>query len=81
MNSGLSSLGEQRLKQVLVMDKQINPSLIAVLKSDVLETLKNYMDITADELNVAVDMGADGYYDLRIDAKVRRLISFSRIPQ
>ena len=70
---------EKRLKQVLVLDKQINNSIINIIKSDVLYALKNYMEITANDINLDLDIDEFGFYNLNISAKVRRLISFSSL--
>lgn len=80
MKNNLSLVCENRLKNVLVMDKKINESLISVLKCDVLQVLKNYMDISADELDLNIDIDEYGFYNVCISARVKRLIPFSHIP-
>ncbi len=80
MKNQLTTVCENRLKQVLVMDKQINNSLLSVIKSDVLFVLKNYMEISAEELEINLSLDEFGFYQLNMEAKVRRLITFSRIP-
>ena len=46
---------ENRLKNVLVIDKQDNPlKIVKVLKSDILNVLSNYMDITNDDLDLTI---------------------------
>lgn len=80
MKNNLSLICENRLKQVLTIDKQINSSLIQVLKSDILHVLKNYMEINAEELDLNISIDEFGFYDISVCAKVRRLITFSRIP-
>lgn len=67
---------ENRLKNVLVMDKNISGNMLNVLKSEVLYVLKNYMEIAANDLNVDICIDEFGFYDIKIDAKVRRLITF-----
>ena len=81
MKNELSVIGENRLKQVLVLDKQINNSILSVIKSDILYTLKNYMEISANDLDVAINIDDYGFYDITIKAKVRRLITFSSLKE
>lgn len=76
MKNELTIVCENRLKQVLVMDKHINSSVISVIKSDVLYALKNYMEIKASDLNFDISIDEFGFYDIKISAKVRRLITF-----
>ena len=80
MKNDIAIAGERRLKQVLVLDKQINKSLISVLKSDILHALKNYMEINSDDLDLDIDIDEFGFYHVNLTAKVRRLITFSRLP-
>lgn len=81
MKNELSLIGENRLKQVLVLDKQINNSIINVIKSDVLYALKNYMEITANDLDFNISIDDYGFYEVMITAKVRRLITFSSLKE
>lgn len=79
MKNELINVYENRLKNVLVMDKKITPNMINVIKSEVLYALKNYMEITSSDLNVDIAIDECGFYDVMISAKVRRLITFSSI--
>lgn len=81
MRNELSVIGENRLKQVLVLDKQINNSIINVIKSDVLYALKNYMEITASDLDFSISINDYGFYEVVFCAKVRRLITFSSLKE
>lgn len=67
-----------RLRQVLVTDKQDNPLRIYnVLKSDVLFALKNYMDISANDLNLDITVDEMGCFNIDIHCNVRRLKSLN----
>ena len=79
MRNELIALGEDRLRNVLVIDKGVNASLNSVIKSDILYILKNYMEITAENLNIEIAADGQGSYDVYINAKVRRLISFQSL--
>lgn len=76
MKNELTIVCENRLKQVLVMDKNINNSVVNVIKSEVLYVLKNYMEIKASDLDFEITIDEFGFYDININAKVRRLITF-----
>ena len=81
MKNNLSLVCANRLKQVLVIDKQINTSLINVIKSDLLYALKNYMEINSDDLNVEIFIDDYGFYDLKVNAKVRRVKTFNSLKE
>lgn len=71
---------ENRLKQILVSDKEENPiKIINVLKSDVLNLLKNYMEISGDDLDVTITVDEYGFYVFNAYSRVRRLRSLSAI--
>ncbi len=71
---------EQRLKQILVADKEENPlRIINVLKSDLLNILKNYMEINADDLDVSITVDEYGFFVFNSYAKVRRLKNLGAI--
>lgn len=64
----------ERLKSVLINDKKDNPNkILNVLKSDILYVLKNYMEITSDNLDVNISIDGLGVYNITILANVRRL--------
>lgn len=79
MKNNLTVVCEDRLKNILVIDKQINNSVISVIKSDILYALKNYMEIKASDLTFDISIDEFGFYDISINAKVRRLITFSSL--
>jgi septum formation topological specificity factor MinE len=79
MKNNLALICENRLKNVLVLDKQINQSVLNVLKSDVLYVLKSYMEISADDLDLSINVDEFGFYDVKVNAKVRRLKSLSSL--
>ena len=73
MNNELVVCNE-RLRNVLKSDKQDNPhKIINVLKSDILYILKNYMEITSDNLEVNISVTSTGVYNVTVLANVSRL--------
>ena len=71
---------ENRLKNVLVIDKQDNPlKIVKVLKSDILNVLSNYMDITNDDLDLTITVDEYGNFIFNAYSKVRRLKNLSAI--
>ena len=71
---------EARLKQILVADKEENPlRIINVLKSDLLNTIKNYMEINNNDLDVSITIDEYGLFVFNAYAKVRRLKNLGAI--
>lgn len=73
-------LSENRLKNILVADKEENPlKVIQVLKRDLLDTLKNYMELNGEELDVTITVDEYGFFVFNSYARVRRLKNLSAI--
>ena len=73
--------GISKLKQVLINDKHFNPMrLNDILKSEIYNVLKNYMEITKDDIIIKIDIEADGTYVLRCKAKCSRIKILGIIP-
>lgn len=71
---------EARLKNILVSDKEENPlKIINVLKSDLINTLKNYMDVSYDDLDVNITINEYGQFVFSAYLVSRRLKSLSAI--
>ncbi len=71
---------ENRLKNILVADKEENPlKIVQVLKSDLLETLKNYMEVNGEELDVTITVDEFGFFVFNAYTRVRRLKNLSAI--
>ena len=71
---------EDRLKKVLISDKEENPSkLINVLKSDIINILTNYMEISYDDLDVTLSIDENGLFVFNAYSKVRRLKNLSAV--
>lgn len=65
---------ENRLRHVLIKDKQENPNkIINILKSELLYVLKNYMEIDAEDLTVNISVSDKGRYHIELEAFVKRL--------
>ncbi len=74
MKSELQLMCESRLKNVLVKNKEDNPLKIKnVLKSEILHILKNYMEVSAENLDLDIFVDNSGYYQLQVVAKARRI--------
>lgn len=77
----LDDSAEERLKNVLISDKQICPQrLEKVLRSDAYSTLSNYCDVIPENLNVQVEVKKDGTYSFVITAIANRLKIFGSLP-
>ncbi len=73
----IADIGTKRLERVLVNDKKQNPSkLCQVIKSDVFEILKNYMDV--ESLELEFDVGEEGV-EFNIIVKAERIKQFGSI--
>ncbi|MBQ2864496.1 MAG: cell division topological specificity factor MinE [Clostridia bacterium] len=71
---------EARLKNILVSDKEENPlKIINVLKSDLINTLKNYMDVSYDDLDVNITINEYGQFVFSAYLVSRRLKNLSAI--
>lgn len=65
---------EDRLKSMAIIDKtETTPKINKVLKAEVLYLLNNYLDITAENLDVDLGVDNNGEYVLSIFAKARHL--------
>lgn len=73
MKNELQLVCESRLKSVLIKDKGEQLKLIGILKSEIINVLKNYLDISADSLDLNFALDETGSYNLEILAKVDRL--------
>ena len=72
---------EQRLKNVLISDKQFCPDRVQkVLKSDAYNMLFNYCDIEPENLQVKLEVLKDGSYSFVIKAQANRLKIFGSLP-
>ncbi len=60
---------ENRLKNIIVADKKENPDKIErLLKSEIINVLKNYFEITSEDVSLSILINDDGKYDLQINA-------------
>lgn len=72
---------EERLKNVLISDKQFCPDRIKkVLKSDAYNMLSNYCNLEPENLIVDMDVAKDGTYVFNISATANRLKIFGSLP-
>jgi septum formation topological specificity factor MinE len=70
----VANLSKERLEKVLIADKHFNPSKISkVMKSDLFFLLKNYSDVTEDNLKLEINVDEMGSYNIVINATCNRL--------
>ena len=72
---------EDRLKNVLISDKQFSPEKVKkVLRSDVYALFSNYCTLSPENLSVSVDIMSDGTYKFCVVATSDRLKIFGSLP-
>ncbi|MBQ0017451.1 MAG: cell division topological specificity factor MinE [Clostridiales bacterium] len=72
---------ENRLRQVLIADKHFNPERIKeVIKSDMYNVLKNYAEISPDDVFIDIELNSSGMYHFKFDAIMKRLKIFGSLP-
>lgn len=72
---------EDRLKNVLISDKQFSPEKVKkVLKSDAYQMLSNYCNLSPENLSTSVEVMSDGKYKFCIVATSDRLKIFGSLP-
>ncbi len=61
---------QDRLKNMIVIDKKENPQRIErLIKSELLYVLKNYFDVTYENLDVDIFVDNNGTYNLSLNLK------------
>lgn len=77
----VSDSAEERLKNVLISDKQFCPDRFEkVLKSDAYSMLFNYCNLRPEDLDVKLEVQKDGSYAICINAVANRLKIFGSLP-
>ena len=72
---------EERLKNVLISDKQFCPERIKkVLRSDAYNMLANYCNLEPENLIVDLEVAKDGTYIFNVSATANRLKIFGSLP-
>ena len=65
---------EDRLKNILVSDKRENPIRIErVLKAELIGVIRNYFEITSDDVALDIIVRNDGKYDIQLNAVSRAI--------
>ena len=68
------ALADNRIKQMLVKDKKINPDkIIKLLKSEIFFALRNYMEINPDNIKLDIGIDNDGKYIISLTGVSNRL--------
>ena len=63
----MKNLCEERLRNMLVIDKKENPQRIErLLKAEVIHILKNYFDINNGDMDLNLEVNESGQYVLSI---------------
>ena len=56
---------ENRLKNIMLMDKQEVPQrIVRVVKAELLYVLRNYFDVSSENMSVDISLNATGQYVL-----------------
>ena len=65
---------ENRLKNIIVADKQENPIKIKkVVRAEIIQVLRNYFDISMDDVDFDIVITDDGFYNITIDVVSRNM--------
>jgi len=68
---------ENRLKNIIVSDKRENPCRIEkILKSELMNIVKNYFEITSDDVDLSILIRDDGRYSIQMNV-LSRAIKFA----
>lgn len=74
MGNEMRLICEDRLKKVLIRDKNENPKhIMNVLKCDMLQVLNNYMDIKSENLDIEIVVLENGAYKLLMEGYSNRI--------
>jgi septum formation topological specificity factor MinE len=65
---------ENRLKNIIVADKQENPIKIKkVVRAEIIQVLRNYFDVSMDDVDFDIVITDDGFYNIIIDVVSRNM--------
>lgn len=65
---------ENRLKNIIVADKQENPIKIKkVVRAEILQVVRNYFDVSMDDVDFDIVITDDGFYNISIDIVSRNM--------
>lgn len=69
---------ENRLQRALVLEKHFNPERIRnVIKSDIFSLLKNYGEISGEDLHFDIVILDDGSYEVQFKARLNHIKVFN----
>lgn len=72
---------EDRLKNVLIADKHFNPeSIKKVIQTDIFYLIRNYAEVSPENLDFNIDIDKNGDYIFSFFAKCSRLKIFGSLP-
>ena len=76
-----NSVGLEKLKKILINDKHFNPSrLNEILKSDLFNLLKDYMEINNNDIITKLEIDENGDYIFRCKVRTNRLKMLGIMP-
>ena len=65
---------ENRLKNIIVADKQENPIKIKkVVRAEIIQVLRNYFDVSMDDVDFDIVITDDGFYNIIINVVSRNM--------
>ena len=65
---------ENRLKNIIVADKQENPIKIKkVVRAEILQVVRNYFEVCMDDVDFDIVITDDGFYNISIDIVSRNM--------
>lgn len=57
-----------RLKNLIASDRKENPVKIEkILKSELVNVMRNYFEISMDDVNLSILINKDGWYDIQLN--------------
>lgn len=65
---------EERLRNIIVLDKQDTPQKISrLLKSELLYLLRNYFDVCAEDFDLNISVNENGNFFINVNAEARTM--------
>lgn len=66
----------ERLRNIITLDKQENPmKMEKVIKSEMLNLLNNYFEISREDISISMLINKEGFYDVQINFISKRCIT------
>ena len=79
--SDITKYLNSRIKNIILIDKKDNPKkILKVIKSEIINVIGNYMQVSDDNVCMDIIINRDGFYELRLRAisnKIKVVNSFT----